>query len=111
MKGFARLAIACIVLSFLFSLTSAADTGASLYRAKCAPCHGNNGEGKTSIKAPSLVSNEAKVLSDDKMRDLIRSRANGEMERNRSHADLKKRMNDDQIGRVITYIRKMQEKH
>lgn len=109
MKGFARLAVACVVLSFPFSLTSAADTGANLYRAKCAPCHGKNGEGKASVKAPSLVSNEAKGLSDDKLRDLIRSRANGEMERNRSHANLKSRLNDDQIGRVITYIRKLQK--
>jgi mono/diheme cytochrome c family protein len=32
----------------------AADEGASLYKAKCSGCHGANGEGKSSVKAPPL---------------------------------------------------------
>jgi mono/diheme cytochrome c family protein len=36
------------------SASSAADDGASLYKKKCAGCHGANGEGKPAIKAPAI---------------------------------------------------------
>jgi len=32
----------------------AADDGATLYKGKCAGCHGANGEGKPAIKAPAV---------------------------------------------------------
>jgi mono/diheme cytochrome c family protein len=32
----------------------AADSGAALYKKKCAGCHGAKGEGKPAIKAPAL---------------------------------------------------------
>jgi len=32
----------------------AADDGATLYKGKCAGCHGANGEGKPTIKAPAV---------------------------------------------------------
>lgn len=32
----------------------AADDGAALFKTKCSGCHGQNGEGKTSKKAPDL---------------------------------------------------------
>lgn len=31
-----------------------AEDGAALYKAKCAMCHGANGEGKPAMKAPAL---------------------------------------------------------
>jgi mono/diheme cytochrome c family protein len=36
------------------SASWAADDGASLYKKKCAACHGANGEGKPAMKAPAL---------------------------------------------------------
>jgi len=36
------------------ALSWAADDGASLYKKKCAGCHGANGEGKPAMKAPAL---------------------------------------------------------
>ena len=33
---------------------AAGDEGASLYKKKCAACHGANGEGKPAMKAPAL---------------------------------------------------------
>jgi hypothetical protein len=48
-------------------------------------------------------------MSDTEMRKLIVARANGEMERNPSHTFLKKRLTQDQVARIITEIRKMQE--
>ena len=34
--------------------SSAADDGASLYKSKCAGCHGAGGEGKPATKAPAV---------------------------------------------------------
>ena len=42
-------------LSLLVSIASwAAEDGATLYKTKCAGCHGASGEGKSAIKAPAL---------------------------------------------------------
>ena len=41
-----------------------AEDGASLYKAKCAVCHGADLSGKPAAKIPSLVSAEAKAKSD-----------------------------------------------
>ena len=103
------IAATCVAVSFLQSASPATEAGASLYLAKCASCHGNNGHGRHSVKAPSLVSEDARKLSDERLRDLIQSRANGEMERTPSHTAIKKRLTDDQIAHIIEHIRKMQE--
>jgi mono/diheme cytochrome c family protein len=36
------------------TLALAAEDGAALYKKRCAGCHGSQGEGKASMKAPSL---------------------------------------------------------
>lgn len=41
-------------LLFISAASWAADDGAALYKAKCAGCHGANGEGKPAMKAPAL---------------------------------------------------------
>jgi mono/diheme cytochrome c family protein len=107
-----RYSIETLVFTVLLSsITFATDQTANLYRAKCSPCHGKNGEGKPAMKVPSLVSNEAKKISDQEIRELIVTRANGEVDRNPSHKFLKKRLTEDQIKQIITDIRKMQESH
>jgi mono/diheme cytochrome c family protein len=42
-----------VFLSLASSLAAGAD-GASLYKSKCASCHGAQGEGKPAMKAPAL---------------------------------------------------------
>jgi mono/diheme cytochrome c family protein len=42
------------VLITLSLASLAADDGGDLYKKKCAGCHGASGEGKPSVKAPSL---------------------------------------------------------
>jgi mono/diheme cytochrome c family protein len=48
--------VVCLAANvMIFSMTSwAAGDGATLYKAKCAGCHGANGEGKPAMKAPAL---------------------------------------------------------
>ena len=41
-------------IAFLPTHSLAANDGASLYKKKCAGCHGPNGEGKPAVKAPAL---------------------------------------------------------
>jgi cytochrome c6 len=38
----------------LFTAPLVAEDGATLYKRKCAGCHGGSGEGKPAIKAPAL---------------------------------------------------------
>ena len=87
--------------------TPAAEDGAALYKAKCAMCHGANGEGKPAVKAPSLVSDEAKKLSDADITDMI---ANGGKEKKAAHAFSKKGVTDDQVKALVTFIRELQKK-
>jgi mono/diheme cytochrome c family protein len=93
----------------LFSPRSfASGDGGQLYQAKCARCHGKNGKGKPALKAPSLVSDEVRNLSDEAIRDLINSRANGELEKKAAHSSMKQRLTADQVGQIVTHIREMQ---
>jgi mono/diheme cytochrome c family protein len=38
----------------ILASASLADDGAALYKSRCSACHGVNGEGKASMKAPAL---------------------------------------------------------
>jgi mono/diheme cytochrome c family protein len=49
-----RLLTLCVVILVGLATSWAADGGASLYKTKCAGCHGASGEGKPAMKAPAL---------------------------------------------------------
>jgi len=97
------------ILTLVPCLALAADDGASLFKARCAPCHGKSGTGKGSAKAPSLLSDKVKSMSDDGIRDLIASRANGEMEKKRMHTSIKKRLTAGQMSAVVAHPRELQK--
>jgi mono/diheme cytochrome c family protein len=105
-----RCSLLLLMYSWSISAAVAADTGSALYRAKCATCHGKNGEGKAGAKAPSLKSAKVKSMSDDELKAIISQRVNGEMEKKSRHTMLKKRLTGEQIGGVIGYIREMQSR-
>jgi mono/diheme cytochrome c family protein len=105
MSGCLLLAISVLVSCFAL----AADDGASLFKARCASCHGATGKGRPSAKAPSLLSDKVKSLSDDSIRDLIASRANGEMEKKPAHTSIKKRLTAEQVSAVVAHIRELQK--
>jgi hypothetical protein len=62
------------------------------------------------MKAPSLVSDEVRRLSDDELKGMIVQRTNGEMERKSAHAQLKKRLNQEQVGELVGYLRRMRSR-
>jgi mono/diheme cytochrome c family protein len=114
MKLLRTVAVRCGLLLAMLSLSAhssfAADAGGALYRERCAPCHRKSGEGRTGIKAPSLLSAKVRKMSDDDLRAVISQRTNGEVEKDSSHTRLKKRLTADQVGAIIGYIREMQSK-
>jgi mono/diheme cytochrome c family protein len=99
--------IALALFLILPNLSWAADDGASLYKAKCAMCHGVDLAGKPAAKAPSLISDESKKATDADLTDAI---ANGGKEKKASHAYANKGMSPDQIKMVVSYIREQQKK-
>jgi len=96
-----------LALFFILPNLSWADDGSSIYKAKCAMCHGADLAGKPAAKAPSLVGDEAKKASDADLTDMI---ANGGKDRKAMHAFANKAVTPDQIKMVISYIRQEQKR-
>ena len=100
------LAIA-VALFILIPSLSWAEDGAAIYKAKCAVCHGADATGKPAAKIPSLVSDDAKKLSDADLTDFI---ANGGPSKRATHAFATKGLTPDQIKAVVSAVRDLQKK-
>ncbi|HZU43155.1 MAG TPA: cytochrome c [Terriglobales bacterium] len=98
--------VIAVTLFIVLPNLSWAEDGAALYKAKCAACHGADATGKPTAKIPSLVSPEAKGLSDADLTDAI---ANGGKAQKASHAFAKKGLTDDQVKAIVTYVRGLQK--
>src|SRR5439155_19176240 len=99
--------IALALFLVLPNLSWAADDGASVYKAKCAMCHGADLAGKPAAKIPSLASDESKKASDADLTDTTAKR--GE-DRKAIHAFASKGVTPDQVKMVVSYIREAQKK-
>lgn len=99
--------IALALFLILPNLSWAADDGSTVYKAKCAACHGTDLAGKPAAKIPSLVSDDAKKASDADLTDMI---ANGGKDKKAMHAFANKGVTPDQVKMVIAYIRDAQKK-
>ena len=91
-----------VALFILLPNLAWAEDGAALYKAKCAACHGPDGAGKPALKAPSLISDEAKKKTDDEMTKVLAS--------NPKHASVAKALNEEQTKAVIAFVRELQKK-
>ncbi len=96
-----------VALFLILPNLSWADDGGTLFKAKCAACHGADLAGKPAAKAPSLVSDDAKKASDADLTDMI---ANGGKDKKAMHAFGNKGVTPDQIKMVVSYIREQQKK-
>ena len=83
------------------NLSWAADDGATIYKAKCAACHGADAAGKPAAKIPSLVSDEAKKASDNDLAKSITEKA--------KHPAGVKSLAPNQVKTVVSYIRSLQK--
>jgi mono/diheme cytochrome c family protein len=99
-------ALAVTLFVLLPNLSWAAEDGAAMYKAKCAVCHGAEGQGKPAAKIPSLVSDDAKKMSNDQLTDAI---ANGGKDKKASHTFAQKGVTPDQIKALVEQIRSMQK--
>ncbi|MFZ0283611.1 MAG: cytochrome c [Terriglobales bacterium] len=93
--------LAMVLFILIPSLSWAGDDGASLYKAKCAACHGVDAAGKPAAKIPSLVSDEAKKASDG---DLAK-----EVVEKPKHPGMVKTLTPDQVKMIVTYVRSLQK--
>lgn len=93
------LAVALFIL--IPNLSWAADDGATVFKAKCAACHGADATGKPAAKIPSLVSDEAKKASDDDLATAITGKP--------KHAGIAKSLTPDQVKMIVQYIRTLQK--
>jgi cytochrome c6 len=97
----ALVATIAIALFILIPNLSWADDGAGLYKAKCAACHGADGAGKPAAKIPSLISDEAKKMSDADLEKAVAEKP--------KHAGVAKALTPDQIKMVVGYVRSIQK--
>ena len=94
------LTIAVFLFILLPNLSWAAEDGAAIFKAKCAMCHGPDGAGKGAAK--SLISDEAKKLSDDDIAKVVTT--------NPKHTALAKALAPDQVKAIVGAIRDLQKK-
>lgn len=96
-----------LALFLILPNLSWAQDAATVYKTKCAACHGADLGGKPAAKIPSLVSDEAKKLSDAELTEMV---TNGGKDKKASHAFANKGVTPDQIKMIVSYIRDAQKK-
>jgi mono/diheme cytochrome c family protein len=93
--------IAVALFILIPNLSWAADDGATIYKAKCAACHGADAAGKPAAKIPSLVSEESKKASNDDLAKAVTEKA--------KHPGTVKSLPPDQVKMVVEYVRSLQK--
>ena len=93
--------IAVALFILIPNLSWAADDGATLYKAKCAMCHGADAAGKPAAKIPSLISDEAKKKSDADVTKAVTETA--------KHPAPVKGLAAGDVKAIVTYIRSLQK--
>jgi mono/diheme cytochrome c family protein len=103
-----RALLALLAVAFLFAAPLRADDAASLFKAKCAVCHGADGSGNTAMgkqmQSPDLRSEEVQKQTDAQ---LIDATANGKGKKMPAY---KGKLTDDQIKGLVGYIRDLAKK-
>jgi cytochrome c6 len=96
-----------VAVLFLLATPVRAQEGAALFKAKCAPCHGADGKGDTSmgkvLKVRDLGSTDVQKETDAQMTGIIND-GKGKM------PGYKAKLTDAQIKSLVTYIRTLKAK-
>jgi mono/diheme cytochrome c family protein len=101
MKTILRLSLVVLVLALVCSTYTFADASAD-YKAKCAMCHGANGEGKAAMKTKDFSSPEVQKMSDAELTEVI---AKGKPPMKGYEGTLSK----DQINDLVKWIRSLKK--
>ena len=102
----AKPSLAVIVLAFMFSTYTFADSGADIYKTKCSACHGKNGAGDTmlgkNLKLRALGSDDVQKQSDDELFTII-SKGKKRM------PPFDRKLSKDQIHDLVKYVRSLKK--
>ncbi len=102
-----RTLLALVAASFLFAVPIFGQGGASLYKSRCAACHGADGKGDTgigkSMHLRSLASAEVQKESDKQLTDII---ADGKA----AMPAYKDKLSGSQIKELVSFIRELGKK-
>jgi cytochrome c553 len=93
--------IAVALFMLIPNLSWTADDGTSIYKAKCAACHGADAAGKPAANFPSLVSDGMKKSSDDDLAKTVAGKT--------KHPPVIKSLPPDQLKMVVNYMRSLQK--
>jgi len=97
-----RMSVALAAMLLIASMVGwAAPDGQALYKGKCAACHGANGEGKTSMKAPAL---KGTAWDSDKITDHI---LKGEPDAKPPHNKGISGLGEDQAKAIAEYVKSL----
>jgi cytochrome c6 len=107
MKSVFRAVLVVCAVAFAFSTwTFAADSGAELYKAKCASCHGAEGKGDTAMgkamKVKDLASDEVQKQSDADVATIIEKGK-------KPMPGYEGKLTKDQINDVVKYLRTLKK--
>jgi cytochrome c6 len=104
-----RLAVSVLGVLFLFALPLRAQDAATLYKSKCAACHGPDGTGNVptgkALGVTDLTSGDVQKQTDAQLTDSI---ANGKGKKMPAY---KGKLTDDQIKGLVGYIRELGKKN
>jgi cytochrome c6 len=105
----AKITVGAMVLagtSFPSAPAKAGNTSESIYKAKCAMCHGADGKGETAtgktMKVKNFASDEVQKMNDEDLSEAI-SKGKGKM-------PAYKTLNADQVKGLVAYIRSFAKK-
>lgn len=101
MKTILRVTLAVFALALIFSTYSFADAAAD-YKAKCAVCHGANGEGKAAMKTRDFSSADVQKQSDAELTEII-TKGKGKM------PAYDGKLSKDQIGDLVKWVRTLKK--
>ena len=102
MKNVLKALFAVLAFALMFSTWSLADSGADTFKAKCAMCHGANGEGKAPMKTRDFASADVQKQSDAELTDII-TKGKGKM------PAYDGKLSKDQIGDLVKWIRTLKK--
>ncbi len=98
--------LAVTLLVLFFSTYTLAESGADIYKTKCAACHGSNGAADTmlgrNLKLRSLASDDVQKQSDDELAIVI-SKGKDKM------PPFGRKLSKEQIADVVKYIRSLKK--